>query len=453
MSVAITEQFRCGVLLHPTSLPSGKLDDDVFRWLDLMADAGLRVWQILPLGMPLAGLSPYQCISSMATNPALLPADTEDVSNDDPEYLDWCEHESHWIEDFALFLVIKSQLGNKQWFEWPHDYRNRDENTLKAFSQQHTKAMASIYKQQFKLYRCWNKIREAASERDILIFGDMPIFVAHDSADVWANQQRFLLDESGYPTVVTGVPPDYFSETGQRWGNPHYDWEQLEKEDFLFWKQRLQHHFEWFDLVRLDHFRGLEAVWVIAADCETAVDGYWQKTPGDALLTQLQKDMQYIPMVAEDLGVITPEVIALRKKFHLPGMSVLQFAFDAFEDNPHKPQNITSDKVAFTGTHDNNTTQGWFNDLQDHEKQFVRDMLGITDEANIVDALLERALASRACLAIIPMQDFLYLGSEARMNTPGTIEGNWQWRFDWKKIPDDFAVRIREKIKLSQRDI
>jgi 4-alpha-glucanotransferase len=272
----------------------------------------------------------------------------------------------------------------------------------------------------------------------------MPIFVAHDSADVWAHPGLFMLDKDGQPEWVAGVPPDYFSDTGQRWGNPQFNWQAMLETGFSWWMERLKHHFQWFDLVRIDHFRGLEAVWMIDAKCDTAVDGYWDQTPGDQLLQLLQDEMGMIPLVAEDLGIITPEVTRLRKKFKLPGMSVLQFAFDAFDDNPHKPANITTDRVVYSGTHDNNTTMGWFSSLQQNEQQFVREILGIDEDKDIVDALMESAMNSEAMLSMFPLQDILKLGEEARMNIPGDAGDHWRWKFSWDQITPDISEKLKE---------
>ena len=323
----------------------------------------------------------------------------------------------------------------------------------------------------------------------ILLFGDMPIFVAHDSADVWAHPELFLLDTDGNMKAVTGVPPDYFSETGQRWGNPHYDWDAMRKDDFAWWKSRIHHHLELFDLVRIDHFRGLEAAWVINASCETAVDGHWQKIPGDELLASIKSSIgnhdDWLPFVAEDLGVITPEVTALRKKYHLPGMSILQFGFDAFEDNPHKPQNITEDTVVYTGTHDNDTTKGWFNSLDDDVKNHVLKTLNLPivnasevedsdvdnpqthsstedrtscwyDNVDVADFVVERlvdnAMHSRANICMIPVQDCLHLDSSARMNIPGTTTGNWQWQFQWEQIEQQHDSSRMKKMRMRNKN-
>lgn len=429
----INQRRRCGVLLHITSLPSGRFDD-VPRWLDWMAETGFSVWQILPLGVPQDDLSPYQCLSAFAVNAALLP---ESVVNEpvDPAELDrWYRQQSHWLDDYALFMVLRRQHNNDPWFSWPQQYRKRDSIALIEFSRLFRDDLDLIVLQQYRLYRSWNEIRAAAHARDIQLFGDMPIFVAHDSADVWANPQQFMLDETGQPTFVTGVPPDYFSETGQRWGNPQYNWEQMEQDGFRFWIDRLHHHFEWFDLVRLDHFRGLESVWMIPAENESAVDGYWQKVPGAELLSRLQQEMGAIPLVAEDLGVITREVTALRDQYHLPGMAVLQFGFDAFEDNPHKLHNIHENTVVYTGTHDNDTILGWYASLDEQTQAHVRQAINAENDDVIVQRMIDAAINCKASLAMLPMQDLLELGNEARMNVPGTTAGNWSWRFDWHQL-------------------
>jgi 4-alpha-glucanotransferase len=426
---------RSGVLLHPTSLPSGKLED-AFRWLDFMAECGLEVWQVLPLGVPQAGLSPYQCLSAFAANPALtdpVPAPIdEDLQRSD--FLKFCEQQFHWLDDYALFVAIKAQYENCHWVSWPAPLRNHEAMALAEINRSHAAELNAVKWQQFNLHLQWQKIRDYACSKNIALFGDMPIFVAHDSADVWACQDRFLLDDDGNPIQVTGVPPDYFSAEGQRWGNPHYDWEFMEHEGFQWWLDRLHHHFEWFDLVRIDHFRGMEASWMIYAESETAIDGYWQKVPGEKLLSKLQQEMQEIPLVAEDLGDITPEVTALKNQFNLPGMSVLQFSFDTFDDNPHKPENILPNTVVYTGTHDNDTTLGWFQSQEPDMQQHILHTLKIDDPQQVVETMIDTALQSRASLAVIPLQDFLGLDSSARMNTPGTIENNWQWSFSWEQL-------------------
>ena len=340
MSLFAADHRRAGILLHPTSLPSGTLAD-VPRWLDFMHASGCTLWQMLPLGVPLDGLSPYQCVSAFAVNPALFP----DAAVDMQAFVGWCDTQQYWLEDYARFMVIKALQQGACWVEWPDALRGRELQALRDLDRLHQTALLAIKREQYRAYVQWQEIRQAAHAQQIELFGDMPIFVAHDSADVWAHPEQFLLDDAGMPTVVTGVPPDYFSATGQRWGNPHYNWAVMRAQGFSWWLDRLRYHFEWFDLVRIDHFRGLAAAWTIPVADDTAINGTWVPVPGAELLQKIQDQMGDIPLVAEDLGVITPDVIALRRDFHLPGMAVLQFAFDAHADNPHKPENVGCETV------------------------------------------------------------------------------------------------------------
>lgn len=452
MSLYPLTKRSSGILLHPTSLPSGKLDDDVYRWLDFLADSCQQVWQVLPLGIPAMGHSPYTCLSAFAANPALLPDSAHgEIEPDDPVFIQWQKQQAHWLDDFVLFMLLKQKHGNSMWYDWPTPYRNREEDAMAAFADQHQQQLLHEKWLQYCIHKTWQDILQAAHYRQIHLFGDMPIFVSHDSADVWAHPENFLLDETGHSRWVTGVPPDYFSETGQRWGNPHYNWGYMVERGFDWWLHRLQHHFEWFDLVRIDHFRGLEAVWMIDAECDTAVDGHWSKTPGDKLLARLQEHMGSIPLVAEDLGIITEEVTALREKFKLPGMSVLQFAFDHFDDNPHKPVNITADRIVYTGTHDNNTTLGWYQSLPPQEQQHVLHILGIEHEHDVVDTMISVAMGTHAILSMFPMQDILKLGEDARMNIPGDVGDHWQWQFDWSQVNPDTTHKLRQVTEDAQR--
>ena len=441
-----------GVLLHPTSLPSGILDGDVIRWLDFIADAGMSVWQVLPLGIPQDNLSPYQCYSAFAMNPALLAeSDYTNPNLDLPEFKAWLNQEKYWIHDYAVFMSLKMSLNNKPWFEWSEEYRLRDSRTLETYKADNVEQISFIYWQQYCLYRRWREIQEYARNRNIFIFGDMPIFIAHDSADTWMSPESFLLEENSKPSVIAGVPPDYFSETGQRWGNPHYNWERMREDGFKWWLERLKNHFCLFDIVRIDHFRGLEAVWVIPAESETAIQGEWVKVPGDELLQQLKQEIGELAIVAEDLGVITPEVNELRLKYKLPGMSVLQFSFDEFSDNPHKPENISYDRIVYTGTHDNDTTLGWFNAQQQDTQNYIMETLGITDSSDVCDSMIDAALTSQGQLVVIPLQDLLKLGSEDRMNVPGVSENNWTWKFKWEQITHELAVKTRQQLDKSDR--
>ncbi len=441
-----------GVLLHPTSFPSGVLDKDANRWIDFMAEAGLSVWQILPLGAPQENLSPYQCYSAFAMNSALLESSAYETSNfEDPEYKNWLKEQEYWIHDYALFMSLKVNFDFIPWYEWSDEYRLRHQDTLDSYKSNNSDRISAIYWQQFCLYRRWGEIQQYAHQRNIMIFGDMPIFVAHDSADTWMSPELFLLNEDSQPSVVAGVPPDYFSETGQRWGNPHYNWDQMRQNDFEWWMQRLKNHFDLFDLVRIDHFRGLEAVWVIPESCETAIDGEWQKVPGEELLQHLKQDMGDLAIVAEDLGIITPEVNELRKKYKLPGMSVLQFSFDSFSDNPHKPENITYDRIVYTGTHDNDTSLGWFNNENEDTKNHIMNTLGITNPELIAEKMIEVAVNSAGQLAVFPLQDLLNLGSEARMNIPGVSDNNWSWKFQWEQLTQALANETRSRLDAAGR--
>jgi len=303
--------------------------------------------------------------------------------------------------------------------------------------------------EQFVFFRQWQALREYAAARGVLLFGDMPIYVAHDSAEVWAQPELFSVDAQGQAEAVAGVPPDYFSATGQRWGNPLYRWERHEADDFAWWKARFATHLKLFDLVRIDHFRGLEAYWSIPADCPTAMEGEWVKAPGDALLTALRESFGGLPVVAEDLGIITEEVTALRQKHGLPGMRILQFAFDGSADNPYLPHNHTPDSVVYTGTHDNDTTLGWWQSLDEDARDKVLEYLdgeGEHQPKSMPWRLMCVALESVAQLAVIPLQDLLELGAEARMNTPGTTEGNWTWRYADGQWTDELALHLRQAV-------
>lgn len=448
----LLDERRAGILLHPTSLPNACLDEHAYRWIDFLADAGISVWQVLPLGVPQAGGSPYQCDSAFAINP-LLVANLEqgDIDVKNADFVYWASKQTFWLDDYALFAVLKKHFDNKAWFQWPDEFKKRELQALKVFSDSHQEQIESVQWQQYCLYKCWQEVHQYAQEKGVYIFGDMPIFVAHDSADVWAKSEYFLLDDEGQATVVAGVPPDYFSETGQRWGNPHYNWEKLEKNGFDWWIERISAHFDWFDIVRIDHFRGLESVWEINSSCDTAIEGDWVSVPGDKLLASLETKGAQLQLVAEDLGLITPEVTALRHKYKLPGMAVLQFSFDDFDDNPHKPHNITPNTVVYTGTHDNDTSAGWFFSLDQDYRNHIVHLTNAENENVLVDQLINIALDSSANLAVIPLQDFLGLGSDCRMNTPGTVDNNWRWRYGPDQLSSELASRIKDKLNTYRR--
>ncbi len=436
--------------MHPTALPQGVLDENVELFLNWMVQAGLSVWQMLPLGAPHSDRSPYQAYSAYALNPALLPEAVSTMAVEEDKLLSFIRDESAWLDDYALFVTLREIHNNQPWSQWPVPYRYRHQEALEKFSAENKDRLHSLKRQQYLLFQRWQEIKKIAHGQGIILFGDLPIAVSYDSADVWAQPGLFKLDEQLQPTVVAGVPPDYFSQTGQRWGNPHYNWEKMQSNQFAWWRARMASALRQFDLVRIDHFRGLQALWEIPATAETAAEGQWVETPGYQLLEALRDDFPDMPFVAEDLGVINAEVIALRDAFNLPSLSVLQFGFSGDSDNPHSVTNQVENSVVYTGTHDNNTTCGWFNSLDPDLQQQVLQQLP-QNTGSMPWPLIEAALQSPANMAIIPLQDWLGLDEHHRTNTPGTTEDNWSWRFSWDQIPAQLSATIRDKLERSQR--
>ncbi len=479
---------RAGLLLHPTSLPGpgehGDLGPEAYRFVDFLQSAGCSVWQMLPLGPTHADRSPYQCLSVHAGNSELIslqalsdegwlehgddrpPPDrgarqarleaayngflSHGTDAQRAEYRRFVEHHRAWLDDYALYTALRAEHQDRAWLDWPISLRDRQPAALEEAYRRLAGPIEQARFEQFVFDRQWHDLRRYANERGVLLFGDMPIFVAHDSAEVWAHREFFALDAQGRQEVVAGVPPDYFSETGQRWGNPHYRWDRLEADGFGWWVQRMATQLRLFDLTRVDHFRGFQAYWEIPAEAQTAIDGRWVEAPGEALFTRLHEHFHQLPLVAEDLGYITPEVEALRRQFALPGMKVLQFAFGGGPDNPYLPHNHELLSVVYTGTHDNDTTVGWFNALADEAEAYVRDYLAAPKEA-MPWPLIRAALASVAQLAVLPMQDVMALGSEHRMNVPGVSSDNWRWRFEWDQVPADAATRLHHLVGLYGR--
>lgn len=438
-----------GVLLHPTSLPNRTLDEHAGYFLDWMQESGLSIWQVLPLTEPHADLSPYHALSAFALNLRLLPAGWEQQV-DEAGFEQYLQNPPHWLSDYALFMVLNEQFGGRCWSGWPEAYRLRDPQALAELEQRHSERIRHLKKAQFQLAALWQELRNKAHGHGIQLFGDMPIFVAYNSVEVWVQPQQFKLDDNLRPTVVTGVPPDYFSETGQRWGNPHYNWEVMAADNFGWWCRRVEAALELFDLVRIDHFRGLEASWEIDASEPTAINGSWQKAPGEQLLARLQQRFAPLPLVAEDLGIITPEVVALKEQFGLPGMSVLQFGFSGLPDNPHAPDSLVRDSVVYTGTHDNDTTMGWLETLHPGTRDWMMEQVA-QHAGEMPWPLIVTGLMSVADRVIIPMQDWLGLDGSHRMNVPGTIENNWLWQFQWEQLPEGLADRIRYWVEQSNR--
>ncbi len=486
----VLERRRAGVLLHPTSLPGpyelGDIGETAFHFAGFLRDCGFSVWQTLPLGPPCSYLSPYKCKSAHAGNPTLISL--QSLVDDgllesrqlkrgrkahttfrrhllDSAWLNFHAHggaeeraaleafeaeNNFWLNDFSTYTALQQAHKSKAWWQWPATLRDRKASALTKARKELGEEIASHRFQQFVFFRQWAKLKQHVNEMGIQLFGDMPLFVAEDSAEVWAGREQFRIDRRGRLEVVAGVPPDYFSPDGQRWGNPHYHWPHMEAEGFRWWIERMQTQLKLFDLVRIDHFRGLEAQWEIPTSAKTARKGHWVKGRGEALLGALQTHFHKLPLVAEDLGHITPEVHALRKHFGLPGMKVLQFAFDGDPENPYLPHNHEPQSVVYTGTHDNNTSAGWFSEQDKADRTRICEYLNASPE-QMTGALVRAALASVCRLAVVPMQDLLELGAKHRMNVPGTTKGNWAWRFSWEQVPAELARRMHGLIKLYGR--
>ena len=425
-----------GVLLHPTSLPgpgaNGRLDASAYRFVDWLAAAGFRYWQMLPVGPVDEADCPYQPPSTCAGGTHLLnPSDCPAPSDDDLDT--FVKTERDWLEDWALFAALRREIG-RPWPEWSAGVRERAVDALADARAELAGAIHAEKVAQWQFARQWGRLRAYAHERGVGLFGDVPIYCALDSADVWAEPHLFAVAADGTVTGEAGVPPDAFSDTGQHWGQPLHDWAAHEADGWRWWCRRLRVQAGCFDLVRIDHFRGFAAAWSIPAGAADAREGRWITGPGREPFDAIRAQLGHLPLVAEDLGVITDDVHALRDALGLPGMRVLQFAFDGGPENPHRPHNHPEWSVVYTGTHDNDTTLGWWRSLDETTRDTVRSVLETTGEA-MPAPLIDAALASRARLAIIPLQDLLALGNEARMNVPGRRHGNWAWRFE----ADDLA--------------
>lgn len=482
---ASLDRRRAGVLLHLTSLPGrgpcGSLGPEAHAFIDFLADSGMTVWQMLPVGPTLSERSPYQNSSAHAGEPLLialeplveagwlddLPVDDTEAAKIEALSLAWSGFQAraneaeraalaafsaenrYWLADYALFRAIHDDR-RQGWWQWPAGLRDRKPQSLGRARSRLAARIDAIIFEQFLFFRQWARLREYATARGIKLFGDMPIFVAHDSAEVWARPQDFDLHPDGSPRVVAGVPPDYFSATGQRWGNPLYRWDRMEAEGFRFWLDRIRTQLRLFDLIRIDHFRGFEAYWEIPATEEHAIHGRWVQALGDELFERLHQRFGPLPLIAEDLGVITPEVEALRRKYRFPGMKILQFAFDGGAGNPYLPFHHDRDAVVYTGTHDNDTSLGWYLSLDAAVQAYVDEYLGHSAEP-MPWPLVRAALASRATLAVLPMQDLLELDGVHRMNVPGTAEGNWTWRFAWDMVPEGLSQKVRRMVEIYGR--
>ena len=484
-----------GILLHPTSLPGpygiGDLGPQAYRFVDWLESTDCKLWQVLPLGPTGYGDSPYQCFSAFAGNPYLINFDglIEDglLTRDDFAYMpefnaslvdfgllipwklgllqkafsrlssasddfhkeldDFCADNASWLDDFALFMSLKEANGGGAWNEWSEDLRKRRKTAMNKARKEHAENIQRYSFYQFLFFRQWNRLRVYANERNIKIIGDIPIFIAYDSADAWSNADLFFLGEDSLPTVVAGVPPDYFSATGQLWGNPLYRWDVHKKTGYAWWLERFHAVLKMVDIVRVDHFRGFAGYWEIPFGQPTAEHGQWIPGPGSHFFKSMNEGLvdgpeAELPIIAEDLGLITPDVIALRDEFNLPGMRILQFGFDTPE-NPFLPHNYVPNCVAYTGTHDNDTARGWYESAPGHEKDYARRYLRV-DGSDFSWDLIRSIWSSVAVYAVTPMQDALSLGTEARMNFPSKLGGNWEWRMSDEDMSEELASRFRD---------
>lgn len=486
----MTTPRRSGVLLHPTSLPGrwgiGDLGDQAYRFVDFLHATGQQLWQVMPLGPTGYGDSPYQCFSAFAGNPMLIsldrlhgaglllgddfahvpdfPHDRVDYGSVIPFKLDMLRRsferasatmtpeqrqafhsfrsQHAWLDDYALFAALKAAHNGANWNTWEADIARYEPEAVRRWTTDLSTEVQFHAYMQYVFFVQWGDLKRYANERGIQIIGDIPIFVAYDSADAWGNREIFEFDAEGNPTVVAGVPPDYFSETGQRWGNPLYRWPELERQNFSWWINRFRATLNLVDIIRLDHFRGFAAYWEVPAAEETAMNGRWVTAPGAKLFETVKRELGSLPIIAEDLGIITPDVEALRDQFAFPGMKVLQFAFGSADPNDvYLPHNYLPHCVVYTGTHDNDTTLGWWNQLGESERSWVQIYLA-RDGQDICWDLIRAAFASVAETAIVPIQDILSLGSEARMNTPGSAAGNWSWRYTPEQLNEPLIQRL-----------
>jgi 4-alpha-glucanotransferase len=485
---------RSGVLLHPSSFPGpwgiGDLGAAARAFVDFLGDTEQQLWQILPLGPTADDGSPYSSFSSSAGNPMLISLEAlaadglasdvaapgtpaasridhhaargaklpalrraaERLTSASPlyrEYERFCLERTDWLDDYALFMALKDTYPGVAWNRWPRELARREPAALAQAAARLADLVAFHKFTQFAFFRQWSALREYAHQRGTRIVGDIPFYVAFDSADVWANPQNFaLMPDTLEPRLMAGVPPDYFSATGQLWGNPVYDWEHLERDRFAWWVERFKRLMHLVDVVRIDHFRGFAAFWQVPHGETTAINGSWQPCPGDAFFHTLEHELGHVPVWAEDLGLITPDVEQLRDDFDFPGMKVLQFGFDEKgADNPYLPINFVQNCVCYTGTHDNDTTVGWWSSLGTAPRRQVADYIGAEADGAINWAMIRLAMSSVADTVVIPLQDLLGLGSDARMNIPGSANGNWSWRYDASAIDDRLKASLQAMTK------
>ncbi len=490
---------KTGILVHPTSFPSkygiGDLGSGAYDFINFAEASGCKIWQVLPIGPTGYGDSPYQSFSSYAGQPLIISPekliDNGLISEGEIEIKEWdprkvdygevipykfsilnkayenfkksddkdflkaydafCKSHKLWLDDYALFMASKDYHGGIVWNEWDKEIAFPDKKSKKKWTKKLADKLEYYKFIQFLFFKQWLDLKEYANNKGIKIIGDTPIFVAYDSADVWTEKDLFYLDEKGYPEVVAGVPPDYFSETGQLWGNPLYKWENHKKDNYKWWTNKIKHSLELVDILRIDHFRGFDAYWTVKYGSETAIDGVWNAGPSKDLFEKIEKKLgKGLPIIAEDLGIITKSVEELRDAFNFPGMRILQFAFEGLEENPHLPHHYTKNSICYTGTHDNDTTLGWYFSLNEAGKDKIRRYLNV-DGNNIVWDFIRMAIASSSDTAVIPIQDLFALGSEGRMNTPGVASDNWQFRFTYDMLHSDIKEHLLYLNKLFGR--
>lgn len=490
-----------GILFHPTSLPGkygiGTLGKEAYAFIDFLKKSRQKLWQIFPLGPTGYGDSPYQSFSSFAGNPYLIDFDLlieahllseEDLRDvffgDNEEYIDYgaiynqkypllrkayenfkssdnhemrenLEHfkreNASWLNDYSLYISLKNHFNGLPWNEWVHDIKNREHGAMEHYKNELADDIEYHNFIQFLFFKQWGDVKRYANENGIKIIGDIPIFVAADSSDAWANPEIFLFDEERKPVKVAGVPPDYFSATGQLWGNPLYNWQKLKETNYSWWVERVRANLSTCDIIRIDHFRGFEAYWAVPYGDDTAINGQWEPGPGIDLFNAIKSQLGELPIIAEDLGLMTQGVIDLREATGFPGMKILGFAFDSGEENDYLPHTYTKNCVVYTGTHDNDTLIGWFQKAKEEDRQFARDYLNSRSDDKIHWDAIRGAWSSVANMAISPVQDFLGLGSEARINTPGVAAGNWQWRLRHGVLTDELAERIAKLTRVYSR--
>lgn len=477
-----------GILLHPTSLPGkfgiGTLGKEAYDFIDFLKQSGQKLWQTCPLGPTGYGNSPYQCFSAFAGNPLLISIESlqmgglltdkdinskvafddcdidygkliewkfpilkkafENFKKQDPQknedYQNFCKESEFWLEDYVLFIALKDHF-QKPWFEWDKKLKHRDEAELKKYSEKLADDIDYQKFLQYEFYRQWEHVKKYANENNVKIIGDIPLYVAHDSSDAWSHYEIFQFDVERDPTSVAGVPPDYFSETGQRWGNPLFDWNALQRTGYNWWIERVKANLRISDIIRIDHFRALSAYWSIPADEELAINGSWQPAYGHELFETLLRVFGKLPILAEDLGHITDDVHELRDRFELPGMKILQFAFYTDDSNIYLPHNYHYNSICYTGTHDNDTVVGWYMGTSGEVRHKVRSYMQC-DGDNVAWDFIETAWKSSSIFAIAPLQDLLELGADSRMNTPGKESGNWSWRYSEKDLSDKLKLKL-----------